>query len=86
MNRKIFSILTIVAASFVLVLGAGVFNVAKADSDPCCGPFTLTIGDVNQVGDDEAVNSPKLLERDLDAGAPTLSQGIDNYDPTFNHE
>ncbi len=59
MNQQIHSILTVIALCFVLVLGVGgVFTVAKAIQGNSGESFTLAAGNVNQVEDEEAVNSP----------------------------
>ncbi len=80
MNRRIYATLTVLIVSFVLVLGLGTFNVAKAltgtSNESMKGHPT---DNVNACGD---LNSLILLERDLEADAPNYLQDRDrdNYD------
>ncbi len=65
MKTRIISIVTVVAVSFALVLGLGVFNVAKAvpgNSGERISPPTPGVVDV--VGVDRADNSLKSRDSD----------------------
>ncbi len=79
MSRRTHSILAVIV---VLVLGAGVFNLAMA-VQATTGERSFTV-DAKQVAYDEPVGSPKLLERDLEADAPTFSQVRDTPPQCMN--
>lgn len=68
MKTRIISIVTVVAVSFALVLGLGVFNAAKAvpgNSGERISPPTPGVVDI--VGVDRADNSLKAVTRDSDS-------------------
>ena len=70
MNRKLYSIITVVAVSFALVLGFGGFNVVKAAPSYSGGESpNPPAGEVNLFGADEAGNSAGVIARDRDPRA-----------------
>ncbi len=69
MNRKPYSILTVVAVAFALVLGFGTLNAAKAVPGTAGDAYNLPPGNVNLIGLDAADNSVRVIDRDV-APAP----------------
>lgn len=70
MNRKLYSILTVVAVSFALVIGFGGFTVVKAAPSYIGGESPNPPADaVNLVGADLAKNSPRAVTTDSDSRA-----------------
>lgn len=68
MNRKLYSILTVVAVSFALVLGFGAFNVVKAVPGTSGERVIVPGAGVDQFGIDAAANRVETMNRDRELG------------------
>lgn len=64
MNRKLYSIVTVVAVAFALVLGFGVLNPAKAVPGETGDGYKIPAGQVSQFGLDFADNSAQVKDKD----------------------